>query len=90
MFYSFLLGDNLFTAIAVSRMCNMVASDHRVIVLKASYGDQSDAAPAISYHLLEEQGNNQSMLCASTTGDGECDSVERCVCVRQCGGEVSR
>ena len=46
----------------------MVASDHRLIVLKASHG-QSDAAPAISYHLLEE-GRNQSMLCASTTGDG--------------------
>ena len=66
--YVFLLGDNLFTAIAVSRMCNMVAPDHRLIVLKASHS-QSDAAPAISYHLLEE-GSNQSVLCASNAGDG--------------------
>ena len=46
----------------------MVAPDHRLIVLKASHS-QSDAAPAISYHLLEE-GSNQSVLCASNAGDG--------------------
>ena len=63
---SFPAGDNLLTAVAVAGNCGMVASHHRVIVIKAKKGG-GVASPTLSYHLLGTDGVNQSLLCASTS-----------------------
>lgn len=59
----FVIGDNLFTAIAVSKICNMVSSHHRMIVVKAS--QENSGPPVFRYHLLEKD-SNQAMLYDST------------------------
>lgn len=64
------IGDNLFTGIAVSRMCKMVAPNHQLVVLKATPSQTGEGPPTLSYHLMDEL-TNQSNLCASTLNSGD-------------------
>lgn len=58
-------GDNLLTAVAVSVTSGMVASHHRVIVIKSS-NQSSNSRPSLSYHVLGNEGFNQSLLYSNT------------------------
>ena len=60
-----LSGDNLLTAVAVSVTSGMVASHHRVIVIKSS-NQSSNSRPSLSYHVLGNEGFNQSLLYSNT------------------------
>ena len=57
----------MLTAIAISRTSGMVASHHRIIIIKAT-PTSNGSLPNLSYHLFDND-NDHSALCASTTDD---------------------
>lgn len=59
-------GDNLLTAIAVSRNSGMVAKEHHVIVLKATPMN-GERSPKLHYQPFEDKNVNLSKLCSSTS-----------------------
>lgn len=54
-------GDNMLTALSVARECHMILSHHRVIVIDAFEGDDTDSSPpAVSWHYVDSVINNST------------------------------